>query len=271
MSAGGDRAFAGSIPKMYQSHLVPLIFEPYADDLARRLAALHPARVLEIAAGTGVVTRAIDRALAAEATIVATDLNADMLEEARRIGTTRAVDWRPADAGKLPFPDASFDCVVCQFGVMFFPDKALAAAEARRVLAPGGLFLFNVWDRLEENEFPHVVDQTLASLFPQDPPRFLARTPYGYHDEAVIERDLAAGGLRGARIETVTARSVAPSAAQAATALCQGTPLRAEIEARGSLAAATEAATAAIAKRFGQGPVDGRIQAKIVAVERDRS
>ena len=148
-----DKAFAGSIPRIYDTHLVPLIFEPYAADLVARLALRPLARVLEIAAGTGVVTRQLASVLAPHVAVVATDLNQAMLDEAAARGTSRPVEWRQADAMQLPFPDGSFDAVVCQFGVMFFPDKPKALSEARRVLKPGGVFLFNVWDRIEENEF----------------------------------------------------------------------------------------------------------------------
>src|SRR6185369_16384213 len=189
-----------SIPKLYQSLMVPLIFQPYAADLAHRVADRDVSRLLEIAAGTGVVTRALDAALDDEVAIVATDLNAAMVEEARAQGTRRAVDWRTADAMSLPFPDGSFDCVVCQFGVMFFPDRVHAYAEVRRVLAPGGVFLFNAWDRIEENDIAHVVTESLATLFPADPPRFMARTPHGCNDVEVIRRDVAAAGFPNARI-----------------------------------------------------------------------
>ena len=265
--AANDKVFAGSVPKIYQSLMVPLIFEPYAADMARRVARISPSRVLEIACGTGVVTRAMDEALGDRAAIVATDLNAAMVEEARTHRTRRAIDWRTADAMSLPFPDASFDCVVCQFGVMFFPDKARAFAEARRVLSPGGAFLFNVWDRIEENDFAHVIAQALAKLFPNDPPRFMERTPHGYRDAALIRRDLAGGGFARAEIETLAARSVARTALDPAIAYCQGTPWRGEIEARGSLEEATAASARAIESRFGAGPVDGKIQAHIVTAQ----
>ena len=263
-----DKVFAGSIPKLYQSLMVPLIFQPYAADLAHRVADRDVSRLLEIAAGTGVVTRALDEALDDDVAIVATDLNAAMVEEARAQGTRRAVDWRTADAMSLPFPDASFDCVVCQFGVMFFPDRVHAYAEVRRVLRPGGMFLFNAWDRIEENDIAHVVTESLATLFPADPPRFMARTPHGYNDVEVIRRDVTAAGFPNARIETLAKRSVAPNALDPAIAYCQGTPLRSEIEARGSLEEATRVATRAIESRFGKGPVDGKIQAHVVMVER---
>ncbi len=194
--AESDKVFAGSIPRIYDEYLVPLIFEPYAQDLARRLNSRRLARVLEIAAGT--------------------------------------------------------------------------FAEARRVLRPGGLFVFNVWDRIEENEFAAAVTDRLAELFPTDAPRFMARTPHGYHDAAVIERDLAAGGFRNrARIATVAARSRAATARAPAIAYCQGTPLRNEIEARDAsrLGEATDACEAAIAARFGAGPVDGKIQAMVIEIE----
>ena len=270
MPALDDRVFAGSIPKLYDTYMVPLIFEPYAADLAKRLASRKLSRVLELAAGTGVVTRALASALPESVSIVATDLNQAMLDEAAAVGTARAVEWRQADAMKLPFADAAFDAVVCQFGVMFFPDKAKAFAETRRVLRPGGLFIFNVWDRIEENEFAHAVTAALASVFPKDPPRFLARTPHGYHDRRIIERDVANGGFASVpSIETVAARSRAPSPRVPAVAYCQGTPLRNEIEARDAsrLGEATDVAAQAIAKRFGRGAVDGKIQAHIVTIE----
>jgi SAM-dependent methyltransferase len=266
-----DKVFAGSIPKLYETHLVPLIFEPYAEDLAKRLAARAPARVLEIAAGTGVVTRALAQDLPARTSIVATDLNQPMLDLAAAVGTRRPVEWRQADAMQLPFEDGAFDAVVCQFGVMFFPDRARAYAEARRVLAPGGVFLFNAWDRIEENEFADVVTQALATLFPADPPRFMARTPHGYHDTARIAQDLRAGGFTVApTIATLAARSRAASPRIPAIAYCQGTPLRNEIEARDAarLGEATDIAEQAVQARFGSGAVDGKIQAHILAVEK---
>ncbi|HEV2251007.1 MAG TPA: class I SAM-dependent methyltransferase [Candidatus Limnocylindria bacterium] len=266
----GDAHFTGSIPHLYETQLVPLIFEPYAADLAERIASRQVSCVLEIAAGTGVVTRRLASAVPATVTIVATDLNQAMLDEAAAIGTARPVDWRQADAMRLPFGDGSFDLVVCQFGVMFFPDRPAAFAEARRVLRPGGVFLFNAWDRIEENEFADAVTTAVGSLFPADPPRFLARTPHGYHDRATIERDLARGGFAARPlIATVAARSTAASARVPAVAYCEGTPLRNEIEQRdpARLGDATDAATEAVARRFGRGPVDGKIQAHIVTVE----
>jgi SAM-dependent methyltransferase len=264
---GFDTVFAGSVPELYDSHLVPLIFEPYAADLAGRVAALDPARVLETAAGTGVVTRALARTLSTRVELVATDLNQPMLDRASAVGTSRPVQWKQADAQRLPFDDASFDVVVCQFGAMFFPDKPRAFSEARRVLRRGGVLLFNVWDRIEENEFADIVTKTLADIFPTDPPRFMARTPHGYCDRQAISGDLASAGFGAVPgFETMAARSRAASALEPAIAYCQGTPLRNEIEARSAagLAGATSACAAAIVARFGAGPVDGKIQAHVV-------
>src|SRR3990167_6946339 len=265
-----DKVFAGSIPKLYETCLVPLIFEPYAADLANRLASRPLTRVLEIAAGTGVVTRSLASVLPESVSIVATDLNQPMLDLASVVGTKRPVEWRQADAMQLPFRDGTFDAVVCQFGVMFFPDKSKAFSEARRVLSSGGVVIFNVWDRIEENEFADTVTTALESLFPKDPPRFLARTPHGYFDRPTIERDLASGGfIASPQITTVAARSRARSSRVPAIAYCQGTPLRNEIEARDAsrLGEATDIAAEGIAQRFGRGDVDGKIQAHIVTIE----
>jgi len=268
--AAKDNVFAGSVPKLYEAHLVPLIFEPYLAHLSERIKPRRVARLLEIAAGTGIATRALADVLDRNASIVATDLNQAMLDEATAVGTSRPVEWRQADAMALPFRDGDFDTIVCQFGAMFFPDRARAFAEARRVLQPGGMFIFSVWDRISENEFADSVTTSLQSIFPTDPPRFLARTPHGYHDLRTIQQDLAAAGFqRPPQIFTVAARSRASSARVPAFAYCQGTPLRNEIEARDAsrLSEATEVATRAIEQRFGTGAVDGKIQAHVVIVD----
>jgi SAM-dependent methyltransferase len=270
-SDGSDHVFTGSMPALYDTHLVPLIFEPYAVNLAARLAGRPLGQVLEIAAGTGVVTRAMATVLPETVSIVATDLNQAMLDYAAARGTPRPVTWRQADAMALPFADGTFDAVVCQFGVMFFPAKAGAYAEVRRVLQAGGLFVFNVWDHLQANEFADTVTTALEALFPDDPPRFLARIPHGYYDHATIRRDLAAGGWTASpAITTVAARSRAASCEHPAIAYCQGTPLRNEIEARDAarLADATARAADAIAHRFGREKVEGKIQAHVVVVTR---
>jgi ubiquinone/menaquinone biosynthesis C-methylase UbiE len=266
MSAG-DKVFAGSIPENYDRYMVPLIFESYARDIARRAAALSPKAVLETASGSGVVTRALAPGLSPDASYIVTDLNQPMLDyAATRQKQDSRVTWRKADAQSLPFEDAAFDLVCCQFGVMFFPDRPSAYREARRVLKPGGTFLFNAWDRIEENVFADDVTNALAEFFPEDPPRFMARTPHGYHDSGLIRSDLAKAGFLNVTIETKAEESRAPSPRQVAIAYCQGTPLRNEIEARGAekLEAATDHAAAAIARKHGSGEVVAKIQAHVI-------
>jgi ubiquinone/menaquinone biosynthesis C-methylase UbiE len=266
-----DTVFTGSIPELYDRYLVPLIFQPYADDLARRVASVQPMRVLETAAGTGVLTRALRHYLSEQAAIVATDLNQAMLDHARsRSADLQRLEWRQADALRLPFEDQSFDAVACQFGVMFFPDKVQGYKEAQRVLKPGGRFFFNAWDRMSENELVLVVMQALAELYPDDPPRFMERTPHGYHDTGVIREQLNAAGFDEIQLDAVTHLSKAPSALAAATGYCQGSPMRMEIEARNgpTLDDATRYAAAALVKRFGEGPIQGRIKAQVVIATR---
>ena len=262
-----DKVFAGSVPLLYDRYMGPLIFEPYALDMAERVAAMDARRILETAAGTGIVSRAMARRLPPEASILATDLNQPMLDHA--VSQTRSgnVTYGQADAQALPFEDASFDAVVCQFGVMFFPDKPAAFAAARRVLKPGGRFFFSVWDRIEDNDFAHLAIETLGRLYPANPPRFMARTPHGFHDKMVIERLVREAGFSQIEIDTIAKTSRAASASEPALGYCQGTPMRAEIEAQGEgeLQKATDAVAAAIAARFGKGAVEGRIQAIVVS------
>lgn len=261
-----DRVFSGSIPALYDRYLGPLIFQSYATELARRIAGFAPRRVLETAAGTGILTRLLVADLPSSAELVATDLNPAMLEFAATKLTSPHLAWREADALALPFPDGSFNVVVCQFGAMFFPDKVAGYREARRVLRPGGRLVLGIWDRIEVNEFARVVTDAVARLFPTDPPLFLARTPHGYHDIAEIRGHLTAAGFSQVAIDTVAHRSRAVSARDPAIGYVQGTPLRNEIEARdpARLDDATEAAAAEIAAQFGAGPVDGKIQAHLI-------
>jgi ubiquinone/menaquinone biosynthesis C-methylase UbiE len=264
-----DRLFSDSMAQVYDTYLVPLIFDWYAVDIAGRLASRTPLKVLELAAGTGVVTRRLAESLPASAAITASDLNQSMIEQAGARGTTRPVEWRQADAMQLPFADGTFDTVICQFGAMFFPDKPKAFAETRRVLRPGGIFLFNVWDHIGHNVFADAVTDALAGVFPDNPPRFMARIPHGYHDTSTIERDLAAAGFGArARIETIPAMSRAESARVVATAYCLGTPLRNELNERNParLGEAVDAATEAVAEQFGRGAVEGKIQAHVVSI-----
>jgi ubiquinone/menaquinone biosynthesis C-methylase UbiE len=266
-----DATFDGSIPKLYEMYFVPMVFVHCADELVKRLSGRKLSNVLEIAAGTGVVTRAMTSILPESVSIIATDLNEPMLEQAKFVGTKRPVEWRQADAMSLPFSDEMFDAVICQCGVMFFPDKAKAFAEVRRVLRPGGVFVFNTWDRIEENEFIDTVTTALAKLFPANPPRYHARVPHGYHDRTTIERDLVEAGFTALpEIETFAAQSEARSARIPALAYCQGTPMRSEIEERDPtlLSDATVVAAKAIAERFGTGQISGKIQAHFVTVEK---
>jgi ubiquinone/menaquinone biosynthesis C-methylase UbiE len=260
-----DVAFTGSIPEVYDRYLGALLFFPYAAELASRLQG-RSGEVLEIAAGTGILTRVLDLVLAPDARITATDLNQPMLQHAARQGASGRVSWREADGQALPFPDASFDAAVCQFGVMFFPDRGAGYREARRVLRPGRPYLFTVWDSLDGNEVARLVHEAVAAAFPDNPPGFLARTPYGYHDPATIRREVAEAGFTELTLETVSRRGQAASAWDAALGVCQGTPLRAELETRGpeAVSRATEAAAERLAQRFGSGPVEGELRAHLV-------
>lgn len=267
----GDHVFAGSIPDLYDRLMVPMIFDPYAQDLAARVAKLAPRDVLETAAGTGALTRAMVSLLPAETRIVATDLNQPMLDRAKaRMPSDRQIVWQQADALALPFPDQRFDVVACQFGIMFFPDKVQGYGQALRVLKPGGTFLFNVWDRISENLFVNVLSDALARMFPKDPPTFMARTPHGFHDVDVIGRDLAAAGFASVAVETVDKMARAASARDAAMAYCQGSPLRGEIEARDAsgLERATQIGADALTQAFGSGAIEGRIRAHVITAVR---
>ncbi len=268
-----DAVFSGSIPEFYEQYLVPLIFREYAADLARRIHGLSPRSVLEIAAGTGVVTRVLADTLDRSVAIIASDLNEAMIDHARSVGTSRPVQWRRADVMYLPFADESFDAVVCQFSVMFFPDRARAMGEVCRVLRPGGAFVFNVWDCIENNELADEVTDAVGTLFPEDPPRFLARTPHGYHEPAQIQADVAAGGFSTpADFDVLECRGRAATSDIPAIAYCQGTPLRDEIEARDAsrLDEATAVATAALTERFGATDLDTRIRGFVITATKPR-
>jgi len=261
-----DSSFTDDVARFYESTLVPLIFEPYASDLATRAAALAPSDLLEVACGTGVATRALVSAMGAGCAITATDLNEAMVAHGASIGSARPVSWRTADVMALPFPEAAFDVVVCQFGVMFFPDRVAAYREVRRVLRPDGTFLFNVWNEISANELADEVTRAVAGLFPDDPPRFLARTPHGHGSPAEIEDDLARAGFTSWEIDQRDDISPASGPEIPAIAYCQGTPLRNEIEARdpAGLERATAAATEAVRARWGDGPIEARISGAVV-------
>ena len=264
-----DAVFAGSIPALYDRHLVPMLFEPYAQDLAERAAGTGARDILETAAGTGVLTARLFAALP-DARIDATDLNQAMLDVAAERVPAPGVRFQAADAQELPFPDEAFDLVVCQFGVMFFPDRIAAYREARRVLRPGGTFLFNAWDRIERNLGSDLLVEAVAGLFPDSPEGFFRRVPFSYHDVERIEADLLDAGFETIEIETVEKRSRAGSARDAAIGLCQGTPLRSEIEAHGpdALERATDAAAAALHELEGPNGLDAPMSAHIARAVR---
>jgi len=261
--AATDKVFSGSIAAIYESHMVPLLFAPYAVEMAGRVAAHHPATVLEVAAGTGAVTVELLRQLPKHAIITATDLNQGMLDVAAAKISDQRLHMRSCDALDLPFDDHSFDAVVCQFGAMFFPDKRTAYREAHRVLRKGGTYFVSVWDKLDNSPFFAVVTEAVAAAFPADPPGFFRRTPYGYNDVAAITATLRDAGFSGVTSDKVTFPSSAPSAAHVAMALCQGTPLRSEIEQRlaDGLAEITGVAERAVEKAFGKGPVETTMRA----------
>jgi SAM-dependent methyltransferase len=257
--------FSASIADLYDAVLGPFMFEPFARETAARLAGTT-GDVLEIAAGTGILTRELDRVLGAGARIVATDLNPPMLAVgARRLASSR-VEWRQADALALPFADRSFDVVVVQFGVMFYPDKVAGHVEARRVLRAGGRYVVSVWDSLADNAVAQVVHETVGDCFPDDPPAFFARTPHGYHEVGALLADMGAAGFADSAVETVTLAAGRLTADELARGFCQGTPLRNEIVARdeGRLGEVTAAVARALEARFGAGPVESTIRAHIL-------
>jgi ubiquinone/menaquinone biosynthesis C-methylase UbiE len=228
-------SFVGNIPENYDRGLGPIIFADYAADVARRTATCNPARVLEIAAGTGIVTRQLRNILPAIAHLTATDLYPPMLEVARaKFRPGELVDFRPADATALPFPESAFEAVVCQFGVMFFPDKRAAYREVHRVLAPGGRYLFSVWDSHRHNPFGRIVHDVAGGLLPADPPQFY-KVPFSYHQIDPIKESLISAGFADINIAVVTLEKEIPDIALFARGLVYGNPLIDQIKARGSV------------------------------------
>lgn len=228
-----DASFTGSIPEHYDRGLGPILFADFATDMARRVAAHHPARVLETAAGTGIVTRKLRDSLAADAQLAATDLNPPMLDRAR--GKFRAgekVTFQPADAMALPFADASFDAVVCQFGIMFYPDKPLSYREVHRVLAPGGHYLFSTWDSHRHNAYAAIAHRVVGSVFPADPPQFY-QVPFSCHQIDPIKEALLDAGFADIDISVLHQQRPVPDLKAFATGLVYGNPLIEQIKARG--------------------------------------
>ena len=263
--AHADRRWVDSMPGAYDRWLGSGVFTPFAQEMARRAAARHPQRVLELAAGTGALTRELISALP-DAHVIATDLSPAMVD----LGAANApgAEWRQADAMALPFGDGEFDLVTCAFGVMFLPDKRAGFAEARRVLDGDGTLSFSVWGLLEEHDFQAGVVAGVRLAFPDDPPTFLESVPHAYADPAVIAADLEAAGLEATTVETVTLPCHGESAHGVAVGYCHGTPLRGQIEERGSLDDATEAVATELVRRFGDGPVSGSMAAVLVEARR---
>jgi len=261
--------FAGSIPENYERYLVPLIFDDYAADLVARLAVPAGGHVLETACGTGAVTRHLRARLDASVEITATDLSPAMIEHAKKAvgsGFGPGVAFRQADATALPFADGAFDAVICQFGVMFYPDKPAGYREAARVLKPGGQFVFNVWDSLAHNGLTEAVHGIVGRLFPEDPPRFL-ELPHGYHDLGAIKTDLQKAGFAAIDIAVQPRRSEAPGSRAVALAFTAGTPLANQLAERETPnhAEVVEAVDRAIAEKYGPGPISAPMQAVQIA------
>lgn len=252
-----NAVFAGSIPENYDRHLGPVLFEPYARDLAGRVPTAEKARVLELACGTGIATRHLRERLPAGSRLVATDLNQPMIDLARRkLEGVRGIEWQQADACALPFPDKSFDTVVCQFGLMFVPDKPLALRETRRVLADGGTLLLSTWDSLEKNAFAKMAHEKIASFFPSDPPTFY-QVPFSLYDPGALKEMAAVAGFTDVRIEPVAFQGESPSARDLATGLVEGNPVANTVRERkvAQVSEMIEAVASVVAQKFGDRPV----------------
>ena len=262
-----DGLFTGTIPQLYNQLMVPMLFDGYAADLSADLAALNPKDILETAAGSGALTRAMAARLPDSARITATDLNQPMLDVAASLSPNDPrITYQQCDATDLPYPHATFDAVICQFGVMFFPDKPMVFAEASRVLRKGGTFLFSVWDRIAANDFVATATDALSARFPDNPPVFMARVPHGVFDTNLLTSQLDTAGFASVTVKTVNHTSTAATPMDAAKAYCQGTPLRGEILSRDpdGLGPTTQAVAAALEVRFGKGPIKGKTRAFVL-------
>jgi len=262
--------FIGDIPQHYDRALGPMIFVDYATDMARRAADSSPARVLETAAGTGIVTRQLRSLLNAGVHLTATDLNPPMLEVARtKFQPGEQVEFRPADATALPFPDGTFDAVVCQFGVMFFPDKDRSYHEVRRVLAPGGRYLFSVWDSHRYNAFGRLAHEVAGSFFPDDPPQFY-RVPFSSYQIDPIKEFLLGAGFADITVAIVTLEKEIPNAAFFARGLIHGNPLIEQIRGRGGVDPnrIVAALTQALRREFGGDPGRMTLQAIVFSASK---
>lgn len=249
------------MPDAYDRFLGPILFAPYGEHLARRAERIGASRVLEIAAGTGIVTSRLVEHLP-DARIIATDLNPGMVQYAA--DHVPGAEWQQADAGSLPFRADRFDLVVCSFGVMFFPDRIGAYREIRRVLADSGRLLFSTWDGLESNSPALALSEILRSMFPDDPPDFVDRIPHGYADPVQVEVDVEEAGFDVLAIEYDEVVSEASSAKDLANGFCQGSPLRFGLEERGDRDQFTATISAGMTERLGSGTVPARLSAWIV-------
>jgi ubiquinone/menaquinone biosynthesis C-methylase UbiE len=257
--SGDSASFVGNIPENYDQYLGPNIFVDYAADIAQRAVTRRPARVLEIAAGTGIVTRRLRDLLPATAHLTATDLNEPMLDVARaKFRPDEQVDFRPADALALPFADAAFDAVVCQFGVMFYPDKAKSYHEALRVLAPGGRYLFSVWDSRAHNPFGRMAHEVATRFFPADPPQFYS-VPFSYHQIDVIKEALIEAGFTDINVAVIALDKLVRDVASFARGLVYGNPLIDQIRTRGGVDPDQVVDALAHELRLAFGPDPGRM------------
>lgn len=269
MTADSNVVFSGSIPENYDRYLGPVLFEPFARDLVERLEPRKPRSILEIACGTGILTRELRRVFGSDVYIVATDLNAPMLEYARaKFPGAVNLEWQAADAAALPFGDESFDAVACQFGLMFAPDKDAAMREAYRVLRAGGAFVFNVWDSMEKNPFAQTAHETIASFFDRDPPTFY-EIPFSMHDARAIRGALKKVGFDAIESSLVSLPLRAATAADFAIGLVRGNPVSTAIEERGGKIDNVIGAVAKkISERFGAAPAESTMQALAWSAER---
>ena len=271
MPKDADAAFRATYAELYDQHLVPLLFSPYALYLAERVKALKPRSVLEIAAGTGILTQALVQTLPAEVAITATDLNQPMIDRARAKSVGNRITWQQADAMQLPFPNASHELIVCQFGVMFFPDKRASFLEAARVLCLRGHYLFAVWDdwkKMPEAPLAIAAD-VVAAMLGCDPGSLLNPA---YHDETTLRQDLAAAQFHQIKVERAMLPATAVSAREAALATVHGSLIRTVIETRypGRLDEAASAVETALLAKFGLGAVTGRTSALIVTAQSNK-
>lgn len=270
MMTDRNAAFVGSIPVNYDGYLGPIFFHHYADDLAARLPVSLGMRVLEIACGTGILTERLERRLRGHGELVATDLNDAMLAHAaRRLPAGGGLAWQPADGTSLPFPERSFDAAVCQFGLMFFPDKAAGVREAFRVLKPGGRYLFNVWDAIERNAIARITHETVAKFFPDDPPQFY-KIPFGFHDPVLIGRLLSQAGFEDVDPTYVEKVGTSPTSEAAAIGLIEGNPILGAIMDRrpDSLPAIKAAVAANVASELGDRPMRCSLRALVFSARR---